>query len=339
MLSLIALAVALVLVASAVAAARVDALDYRVALVAVAVALAVGGATAQVAPTESPASAVDAATGSDDPTRLAAATAPNPTATGNATANGTNATVLGIGDGGRLTYRTAGGDQQTVRLAGLDVPSAGGADPARFDGVLTGSRGRTCLAQQGRRALIETRTRLVGESVSVQSVDADGATVRVDGRSLNRQLVERGAARATGETYADAERSARSARLGVWSCAVVEPTSPLREANTSNVRIDTVHPNPPGDDAASLTDEYVVIENAGERTVDLSDWYLIADENYYFFGDRTLRPGEELVVRVGSGQDAAGVVYWGAPRPILDNDHDTLKLVDGDTDRTVRVTY
>jgi micrococcal nuclease len=76
-------------------------------------------------------------------------------------------------------------------------------------------------------------------------------------------------------------------------------------------------------------------------TVDLSNWYLVDDDGnaYFFFEGRTLRPGEELVVHVGAGRNTDGHVYWGASSPVLDNDHETLKLVDGDTERTVRLSY
>jgi len=76
-------------------------------------------------------------------------------------------------------------------------------------------------------------------------------------------------------------------------------------------------------------------------TVDLSNWYLVDGDGktYFFFDGRTLRPGEKLVVHVGAGRNVEGHVYWGASSPVLDNDHETLKLVDGDTDRTVHLSY
>jgi micrococcal nuclease len=365
MLSLASLALILALVcAGGVAAvARIDALDYRSVLVVVAVALAVGGVVAQTTPADSATTiasdrAPEAATNADTEAAAAdeaagAAAADRPVAGGAAAANGsvasmpangTNATVVGVSAGDRITYRTASGERRTVSLAGIDAPGPGGADPERFDGVLTGSRGRTCLAEQGRRALVDARSLLVGETVAVRSVGRErgvaSAVLAADGRSVNRRLVERGDARATDGRYADAERAARSAGRGVWSCATVEPSRPLRASTEPGVRIAAVHPNPPGDDAAALVDEYVVIENTGRKTVDLSDWYLVdGDGKTYFFFDRTLRPGETLVVHVGSGRDTDGHVYWGASTPVLDNDHETLKLVDGDSDRTVRLSY
>jgi hypothetical protein len=178
------------------------------------------------------------------------------------------------------------------------------------------------------------------ERVTVRSVGTATAAVSVDGDRLNRRLVERGDARATDGRYADAERAARSAHRGLWSCAVVEPDRPLRESNASALRVAAVHPNPPGADDASLGDEYLVVENTGERSVDLSDWYLVVDDtHYFFFDDRRLQPGAELVVHVGAGRNADGHVYWGAGRPVLGNDGGSIRLVDGDTDRTVRLSY
>ncbi|GAB6861687.1 lamin tail domain-containing protein [Haloplanus litoreus] len=351
MLPLVAVAfgLALVLVCGAYAVARVDAVDGRAALVVAVGLLAVGGvvaATAPVDPATTDTAGDAAAVGERSPATAVATAAEGGDRT---PATGTNATgdgtVVGVGTGDRLTYRTPAGSQRTVRLAGVDAPGIDGGDPRRFDGVLTGDRGRTCLADYGRRGLVSLRTDLLDRSVTVDIVDrANGvrtAVVSVDGRSINRQIVERGYARATNDRYADAERAARAAERGLWSCTVVTPERPLRESNESTVRIAAIHPNPPGDDAAALTEEYVVLENAGRVTVDLSNWYLIDGDGhtYFFFDGRELHPGEQLVLHVGEGQSTDGHVYWNAPRPVLDNDHDSIRLVDGDTDRVVKVSY
>ena len=347
-LAVAVLGLALVFGAGAYAVGRIDAFDHRAVLVVVAVGLAVGGVAAQAAPVApAPTTGGDGvpdtgATGGGDRVALGAAdavAAANDSAS-RAAANAT-ATVVGVVGPDRLTYRTAAGERRTVRLAGVDAPGLDGGAPAQFDGVVTGERGRTCLAERGRRALIDARTSLVGESVTVESVDTGGAVLVADGRSLNRRAVERGYARATDDRYADAERAARSAGRGVWSCATVESTPPIRESDEPGVYVAAVHPNPPGDDAKALADEYLVLANAGETTVDLSNWYLVDGDGkmYFFFDGRTLRPGEELVVHVGAGRNTDRHVYWGSSSPVLDNDHDTLKLVDGDTGQTVRLSY
>jgi micrococcal nuclease len=345
------------LLGGAYALARTDAVTHRGAFVAAVVLLTVGGVVAGTAPLGSDVPRADgdaaAVAGTQTATavtdRLSPRTdgslSPAQSRAGEASATaGERATVVAISGSEWLTYRTPAGRERTVRLAGVDAPGVDGADPNRFDGVVTGEYGRTCLADYGRRALLSVRSGVVGESVTVTPVrtttGVSAAVVTVDGRSVNRRLVERGLARATTDRYADAERAARSADRGVWSCATVRPERPIRDTDGPNVRIAAVHPNPPGSDAAALADEYVVVENTGRKTVDLSNWYLAdGDDQAYFFADGALRPGESVVLHVGAGRDRDGHVYWGATSPVLDNDHESLRLVDGDTDRVVTVTY
>jgi micrococcal nuclease len=350
-----ALGLALALVGGTYAVARTD-VDAASALVVAAVLLAGAGTVATVAaPGSGPgpwseagataAADVDA-TDRHAATPVAADTDATPVAAAPAGTTGTTtATVVDVLAGDRVTYRTADGTLRTVGLAGVDAPGVDGADPQRFDGVLTGDRGRTCLADRGRRALLSLRSSLRGESVTVHPVATDRggpqAVLAVDGRSVNRRQVARGHARATDERYAGAAADARSAHRGVWSCGVVTPERPLREVGEPGLRIAAVHPNPVGDDAAALDEEYVVVENAGRTTVDLADWYLREGDGrlYFSFDDRRLEPGDRLVVHVGEGRSREGHVYWGAGTPVLDNDHETLKLVDGDTGRVVRLSY
>lgn len=344
-LASLALLLAAGLLVGGYAVARTDGIDHRRTVVVTAALLAAGGVTAgampaSVAPSPEP-------TAAPAPTPTAEATAvvdADEAASGGAHASDAstveNATVVAVSAPDRLTYRTESGARRTIRLAGVDAPGLDGADPEAFDGVLTGDRGRRCLADHGRRALVDLRTDLLGERIAVdatgQAVGTETATVTVDGRLLNRRLVERGEARATGERYADAERAARSARRGVWSCGVVEPD----RSGTTALRIAAVHPNPPDDATPGLGEEFIVIENTGERAVDLSGWYLVVDDtHYYFFDGRRLQPGAELTVHVGTGRDTEGHVYWAAGHPILGDGGGTIGLVVGDEYRTVRLSY
>lgn len=351
-LASVALILGVVLIGGGYAVARADGVDSRRTVVAVAVLLAAGGVAAQAtpapvspAPTDESAVVADAADGVPGGGSAEAVTedslAPQRAGEGSPP---TNATVVAVSAPDRLTYRTESGERRTVRLAGVDAPGLDGADPETFDGVLTGERGRQCLAAQGRRALVSLRTDLLDERVTVRSAEATSGTatavVAVDGQSVNERLVERGDARATDGRYDDVERRARSAHRGLWSCGVVEPDRPLRGPKASSIHVAAVHPNPPGPDRAALNDEYVVLGNDGDRAIDLSDWYVVVgDSDYYFFDDRRLQPGEELVIHVGTGRNTDGHVYWGSGQPVLDDDGGTIRLVDGDTDRVIRLSY
>ncbi|MFC6989450.1 hypothetical protein ACFQJD_13400 [Haloplanus sp. GCM10025708] len=171
------------------------------------------------------------------------------------------------------------------------------------------------------------------------SVVSDGprkrAHVSVDGTSLNRRLVARGYARADGG-YARLEARARSGDIGLWSCGVVS----VPPTDDDGLAITKVHPNPDGDDAENLNGEYFVVENVGTETVHPGNWYLVVDDRrYQFFGPRELLPGQAMRVHTGSGRDTPPDRYLGANAPLLDNDHATIVLRDGDNVRNVTVSY
>ncbi|NEU56899.1 lamin tail domain-containing protein [Halorussus sp. MSC15.2] len=94
---------------------------------------------------------------------------------------------------------------------------------------------------------------------------------------------------------------------------------------SGSLTVATVHADARGDEDANLNDEYVVLRNAGDRTLDLSGW-TVADEaghTYAFPDGTTLAAGETLTLRTGSGRDG-GDYYWNAGRPVWNNAGDTV---------------
>ena len=81
-----------------------------------------------------------------------------------------------------------------------------------------------------------------------------------------------------------------------------------------------------GDDRDNLNDEYVVFENTGEESLDLSGWTVQDDAGatYTFPDGTTLEAGAEVTLRTGSGEDTSTEVYWDSGRPIWNNDGDTV---------------
>ncbi|MFC4449976.1 lamin tail domain-containing protein [Halorussus aquaticus] len=95
---------------------------------------------------------------------------------------------------------------------------------------------------------------------------------------------------------------------------------------SGSLTVAAVHADARGDEDANLNDEYVVLRNAGDRTLDLSGW-TVADEagHTYAFPERTtLAAGETLTLRTGSGRDGGGDYYWNAGRPVWNNAGDTV---------------
>jgi competence protein ComEC len=109
----------------------------------------------------------------------------------------------------------------------------------------------------------------------------------------------------------------------------------------ARVAITEVHADAAGDDAENLADEYVVVTNRGTESVDFSGWVLTDESGarYTFPSDTVLDPGDSLTVRTGDGTDTATELYWGAGRPVWNNDGDTVTLLRSDGGVVTEVRY
>ncbi|OYR42346.1 competence protein [Halorubrum sp. Ib24] len=96
-----------------------------------------------------------------------------------------------------------------------------------------------------------------------------------------------------------------------------------------------------GDDRENLNDEYVVFENAGDETLDLSGWTVEdeAGKRYEMPDGVTLAPGETLTLRTGSGTDTETDLYWGAGSPVWNNGGDTVIVENATGDRVLAESY
>ena len=96
-----------------------------------------------------------------------------------------------------------------------------------------------------------------------------------------------------------------------------------------------------GDDRENLNDEYVVFENTGDATLDLSGWKVRegAGRTYTVPGGFTLGPGERVTLHTGSGTDTASDLYWGQDGPVWNNGGDTVTVVDAEGDTVLEVSY
>lgn len=104
------------------------------------------------------------------------------------------------------------------------------------------------------------------------------------------------------------------------------PDSIFNEVSDSIV-IDDVQFNAPGDDALNPNGEWIILRNAGDETVDLSNWRIKDDGFDYVFTDgEVLSAGETLQIFIGSGTDEGNVRYWGNSEGILNNDGGNLEI-------------
>jgi len=103
----------------------------------------------------------------------------------------------------------------------------------------------------------------------------------------------------------------------------------------------TIHADAEGDESENLNDEYVVFENTGSASVDLSGWTLAdaADHTYMFPEGTVLDPGERITIHTGTGTDTETDLYWGQGSAIWNNGGDTVILRDDGGAVVIEETY
>jgi hypothetical protein len=109
-----------------------------------------------------------------------------------------------------------------------------------------------------------------------------------------------------------------------------------RSASDRSVYVSEVLPNPEGPDAEALGAEYVLVETAGDTTLDLSGYALsYGGRHEYVFPDvvSTVDAGANLEIHTGHGSDSVSTatpptysLFVGSDAPLLANDGMRLTL-------------
>ena len=169
----------------------------------------------------------------------------------------------------------------------------GGQDSYFFPSTAVVPAGATTTIQVGRGT--NTTTRLYWGSSKSKFPNTNGTTVPGSGVYLF-----------------DPQGDVRSWSMYpcVYSC-----TDPL----VGKVKM-TANADAPGTDATNLNGEYVTVRPAGAYTVDVSYKVVSAFGHTYEFPKGSyVRPGELLVLRVGSGTSTRLTRYWNNTTPLLAN--------------------
>jgi competence protein ComEC len=112
-------------------------------------------------------------------------------------------------------------------------------------------------------------------------------------------------------------------------------------ATDSALVVAEIHEDADGDDRSNLNDEYIVLRNDGETSLDLSGWTVRdeADHTYTFPDGFTLAPGDSVTLHTGSGTDSETDLYWGAGSPIWNNAGDTIIITNSTGTVVIEVSY
>ncbi|MFH5843345.1 lamin tail domain-containing protein [Haladaptatus sp. CMAA 1909] len=279
-------------------------------------------------------------------------------------------TITRIVDGDTVEFRYANGTEETGRLLGVDTPEVHTEnDPTEFEEVPDDRSGERCLRDWGHKASEFARTELVDERVTI-TLDANegprGYYGRLliyvresDGTLFNYQLVKQGYARVYDSEFTErdrfyaAESRAQKDGVGLWECAngrasrgeqgsTDEPTTRVAtDGGTDGLTVARIHADADGNDHQNLNDEYVVLKNTGDVTLDLSGWTISDDggHTYRVPSGVTLAGGKTLTLYTGSGSDSASERYWNADGAVWNNDEDTVVVRDTSGNVVVRAEY
>jgi len=115
-----------------------------------------------------------------------------------------------------------------------------------------------------------------------------------------------------------AQEAARGEGLGIWA-----------KAAEQNVAIAEAHADAEGNDWDNLYDEYIVIENGGDASVDLTGWTVYDEAHHrYLFPSFILKAKAAVTLRTGIGKNSQSELFWGSRSPIWNNDGDTIFIRD-----------
>jgi len=270
-------------------------------------------------------------------------------------------TVVKITDGDTLDVQFENGDEETLRLLGVDTPEVHTAtDPTEWEGIPDTEQGSDHLRDWGHKASEFARTELEpGTEIRIvvdESADRRDSYGRLlvyvydDGTLFNQELIEQGYARlydtefSKRSQFASTESDAQDSDVGVWEyeAQTPEPTpTPTPEQTEDGLVVTNIHEDASGNDHENENDEYIVFENTGESSLELSGWTVEdeADHTYYFPDGFELDPGTEVTLYTGSGTNTESELYWGSDAAIWNNNGDTIYVTDDSGEIVIEEPY
>jgi len=225
-------------------------------------------------------------------------------------------TLLDVFDGDTFLVSTEGAEEE-VRLLGINAPEREECFGVQATGALEAALGAGAL----RLEALEERDQFgrllayayAGEALLNLTLIEDGYALALHSEHL--LLAE----------FLQADERAFAAGVGMWAAdACGTPSS-------APVTLVGLEPDPPGPDEDDPNGEWVLLANLGDQDALLTGW-LLRDESsqhrYRFRPGTLLRPGQQLRLHTGCGDDAPPDLYWCAGGPVWNNGGDTALLLD-----------
>jgi len=249
-------------------------------------------------------------------TRPGAAPATSSSATTFSATTAPGIEVLRVFDGDTILVSREGAEQE-VRLLGINAP-----EQDECFGAEAREAAEALIAAGPLRLEIQDEPdqfgRLLayawaGDTLLNLALVADGFALALQGD--HPRLAE----------FLRADERAYTGGIGLWAAdACGTPSS-------APVTLLQVEFDPAGPDEDDLNGEWALLGNLADQDADLTGWTLrdeSSEHRYAFPPGTLLRPGEQVAVHAGCGDDAPGDLYWCQDGPVWNNGGDTALLLD-----------
>lgn len=268
--------------------------------------------------------------------------------------------LISITDGDTMDVRLPDGTVETIRLLGVDTPetSVRQVTPDEW-GMEDTTHSRDWLANWGDRSTNYAEERLSREIYIQTDLEADrrGYYGRLlvyayqsesSETSFNYRLLDNGYARyyssefSKQSAFQSAESQAQRSDIGVWGYTAPDtPTETQSNSGFANLVVDGVHADADGNDHDNLNDEYIVLKNNGDSSLDIGGWTISdsADHTYTIPSGFTLDAGETVTIYTGSGSNSDSELYWDSSSAVWNNGGDTITVSTEGGETVVKYEY
>ena len=250
-------------------------------------------------------------------------------------------TVVKVADGDTILFRADGSDLvQRVRLMGINTPEVRGFEGQNFERDQCGGPQASALlasvlppgTRVQLRSLLPTeisgdRLRRFAFAFNPATGDFDIDPQAIVARAGLAMWFTVGDDPALSFTYRALIEQAQLEGIGIWNpryCGPIEQP----DAQLSLI----VNWDAPGNDAANLNGESIIVRNIGAAPVDLSGWFVRDSSLESWFtmpAGQLIEPGDYRVVFVGAGVNESRSMFMNAPRPLFINATASPLLGDG----------
>ncbi len=215
-----------------------------------------------------------------------------------------------------------------IRVIDGDTCILENGEPVRYYGINAPEKGDPQFnqaTQVNNKLVAGKKVRLEPQNPSRDKDDRLLAYVFVDEIFVNEELLRLGYAhirRPLAAEYRDrllrAQQAAREEGLGIWA-----------KAAEQNVVIAEVHADAEGNDWDNLCDEYIVIQNREDISIDLTGWIVYDEAHHrYLFPNFILEARATVTLRTCLGKNSQSELFWGSRSPIWNNEGDTIFIRD-----------